>query len=546
MKKINPMKKILSLSLFGILLYSCSEDFLNRDPLDFASPETYLKTDNQAQILLNGVYNKIDFGNTGDVYQMVYPFILDVMSDNAFNRSPWEGATDFARGQVSADNSRVGWKWEENYQGIARANAFLDAITKNTELVSDNIPRYNAEAKFLRAYYYNDLITWFGDVPLILTIGDLENAQPLRTAKADVLSQILKDLDEAIPDLPLKYTESKDNGRVTKGAALALKSRVLLYNSRWQEAAAAAKACMDLGVYSLFPDYNGLFLEKNEAAVSASEAILEVFYTPTINPSFFNMPLMGWWPSYLPTLQLVDSYYMANGLPITDPNSGYDPENPYMDRDPRFAASIYYPGAPIKMAFWGITSDTARFEHLGILGGSGFKPKKWINEGLVDINNTEGTNKLFIRYAEVLLTYAEAQNEASGPDASVYAAIDQLRNRVGMTTLTDAMPGLTKDQMRAIIRNERRIELAFEGLRFPDIQRWRIGEEVMVDALGLDPVYLKTYSYPGDHNGITDDWYYVTRVIDFRSFNPARDYLWPIPRREVNSNKNMVQNPGYN
>jgi len=236
---------------------------------------------------------------------------------------------------------------------------------------------------------------------------------------------------------------------------------------------------------------------------------------------------------------------MANGLPITDPNSGYDPENPFMDRDPRFAASIYYPGQSMKLAMWGYTADTVRFEHLGIMGLGGFKPRKWINEGLVDINNTEGTNKLFIRYAEVLLTYAEAKNEASGPDASVYAAIDQLRNRVGMTTLSAAMSGLTKDKMREVIRNERRIELAFEGLRFPDIQRWKIGPQVMVNTLGLDATFLKRNAYPGDHKGITADWYYVTKVIDTRSFNPSRDYLWPIPRKEINSNKKMVQNPYY-
>ena len=125
------------------------------------------------------------------------------------------------------------------------------------------------------------------------------------TPKADVVTQILKDIDDAIPALPLKYVDSKDQGRITKGAALALKARTLLYQSRWAEAADAAKACMDLNVYSLFPDYRGLFLEKNEAAVTASEAVLQVYYTPITNPSFFNTPLMAWWPSYLPTLQLV-------------------------------------------------------------------------------------------------------------------------------------------------------------------------------------------------------------------------------------------------
>ncbi len=540
------MKKIISLTILGILLFSCSEDFLNKDPLDFVSPDNYLTNETRLELLVNSIYNNIDFGGTSTEYKRQYPFIYDVMSDNAWDYSTWEGATDFARGTVTANNSRVQWKWDENYQGIARANTVIEQIAdKGDEIESDNKARYLAEAKFLRAYYYNDLINFYGDVPLILTPGDLDDAQPSRNPISEVLAQILQDLEDAAADLPLSYDDSGDQGRATKGAALALKARVLLYQSEWQKAADAAEACMDLNVYSLYPDYLGLFLEENETAVSASEAIFQVYYTPITNPSFFNMPLAGWWPSFQPTLQLVDSYYMKNGLPITDPNSGYDPENPFMDRDPRLYASLYYPGGPFHMAMWGMVEDTSRWEHMGMLGLGGFHCRKWINEDLVDINNTEGTNKLFIRYAEVLLTYAEAKNEVSGPDASVYDAIDQLRNRAGMTTLSSAMPGLSKDEMREVIRNERRIELAFEGLRLSDIRRWRIGEEAFVNTTGYDSQFLKTYSYPGDYNGTTEDWHYVVIEYDQRSFNPSRDYLWPIPISEINSNKNMVQNPGY-
>ncbi len=528
--------------IFVIFIFnSCSEDFLETTPLDFATPATYLQNENQAEILVNGVYHQIDFGGTTHPYQKVYPFIFDVMTDNAFNRSPWEGATDFARGTVSSRNMRVGWKWNRNYQGIARANSFLDAI-KESSLTSEKIDRMIAEVKFLRAWYYADLINFFGDVPLVLSLGNLEEGQPAKIPKSQVHEQIIKDLNEALLDLPL----SNDDGRISKGAALALKARVLLYNENWAEAVDAAKACMDLEKYSLFPDYEGLFLEINESAVTNSEAVFQVYYTPNINASFFQTPLMEWWPSYLPTLQLAEAYYMKNGLPITDPDSGYDPENPYMNRDPRLAASIYYPGAPWRIEFWGRTDPEQRFEENWILGGSGFKPKKWVNDGkAMDRNNGEGTNKLFIRYAEVLLTYAEAKNEASGPDASVYDAIDQLRNRAGMTTLSDAMPGLSKEEMREVIRNERRIELVFEGHRINDIRRWKIGPEVMVDALGYDHTYLKNNSYPGDGMGTTEDWQYVTRVIDNRSFNPTRDYLWPIPQSEIEANPNIKQNPGY-
>ena len=536
------MKNIVFFFIIGSLLISCQDDFLDKVPLDFVSPDNYLNNDEQTEIVLNGIYHNLDFGGTNDPYQKVYPYYIDAATDDVFNRSPWEGMTIFARGQATPTSTRVRWKWNRNYQGISRANVLIDAIER-ADFESEKKVRYSAEAKFLRAWYYNDLVTFFGDVPMILNPGDLENAQPARNEKSIVVEQIVKDLDEAIPDLPLTYEVSKDKGRVTKGAALALKARVLLYNNMWSQAAAAARECIDLGVYSLYPDYYGLFREENEAQASESEIIFQVYYTPEINPSFFTMSLMVWWPSYLPTLQLANSYYMMNGLPITDPNSGFDPENPYINRDPRLAATMYYPGALFKSAAMGAPEERLIPSYL--LGGSGFKPRKYVSETLTNLENGEGLNKYFIRYAEVLLTYAEAMNEANGPSSDVYDAIDQLRNRAGMATLTEAMPGLSKEQMREVIRNERRIELAFEGLRWADIRRWEIGEQVMVDALGYDADFLKEGQYPGDGMGTSEGWKYVSKIIDERQFNPAKDYLWPIPREEMTSNENMVQNPYY-
>ncbi|MBR8535896.1 RagB/SusD family nutrient uptake outer membrane protein [Carboxylicivirga sediminis] len=533
----------LNILVIALVMSACA-DYLDTEPKDFSRPEDFMKTEKQVETVVNGVYNNIDFSSDDNLWLRVYPMYYDVMTDNAFNRSPWEGATDFARGTVTAENFRVEAHWKRNYSGIARANAFLDAIEKST-LISNKIPRYIAEVKFLRAWYYHDLVNFFGDVPLILDAPDLENKEPARTAKADIIAQIIEDLNDIIPILPESYDGPDDQGRITRGAAYSFLSRVYLYDKQWVNAAKAAQDCMDLGKYSLYSDYEGLFLEENEVEVSGTEAIFEVHYTPQINPSFFQMPLMEWWPSFLPTLELAESYYMANGLPITDPNSGYDPENPYMNRDPRLEASIYYPGAPWTIEFWGRVN--LRFEENWILGGSGFKPKKWINNGkALDRTKSEGTNKLFIRYAEVLLNYAEAQNEAAGPDMSVYAAIDELRVRAGMTTLTNAMPGLSKDEMRDVIRNERRIEFVFEGHRLNDIRRWGIMEDVMKDVHGYDATYLQDMSYPGDGMGTTDKWQYKTKVLDIRSFNSSRDYVWPIPREEMNSNTNMKQNNGYN
>jgi hypothetical protein len=301
---------------------------------------------------------------------------------------------------------------------------------------------------------------------------------------------------------------------------------------------------MDLNIYSLFPDYQGLFLQKNKS-LTEQEVMLQVFYTPNINPSYVYYPF-GVYPDFAPTLQFVNSYYMQNGLPVTDAHSGYDPENPFMNRDPRLKASVFYPGSLylnyiIKAPDPSISKDSITIPQW-LLNESGFRVKKIFDGTLTDITQ-EGINTILLRYAEVLLTYAEAANEVDGPTPAVYDAIDQLRKRAGMTTLSQAMPGLSKDKMREVIRNERRVELAFEGLRWADIRRWKIAEKVMVDALGLDNTKLVVY--PGDGMGTTNMWQYQSIIVDHRTFNPNRDYLWPIPQSEMNSNHNMVQNPGY-
>lgn len=538
------MSAIHRILLPGILIFffSCKKDFLNKTPLDFISPDNYLTNDAQAEILLNGIYNSLDFIKNPNENQKMAPIHFDTMTDDVFDPQPWHNTTEWARGQGNSNSPWASWKWDLNYQGVARANVFLSSILR-ADFKSNYIKRYIGEAKFLRAWFYNDLVTFYGDIPLILLPGELNNSRPFRTPKKEVIDQILKDLDEAIPVLPLKYENSKDRGRITKGTAMGFKARVLLYDGQWEKAAAAAKAVMDLGIYSLFPDYQGLFLEKNEASID-QEVMLQVFYTPDIMPSFLYYPI-GEYPAFSPTLQLVNAYHMKNGLPITNPLSGYDPQNPHMNRDPRLAASVFYPGCQylnfmIKSPDPAVSKDSILIP-TWLLNTSGFRARKHF-DGTLTASTKEGRNKYFLRYAEVLLTYAEAQNEAFGP-ADAYGAVDQLRRRVGMTTLSQAMPGLSKEEMRKEIRNERRVELAFEGLRLPDIRRWRIGEEVMVNALGYDNTKLITY--PGNGMGTTNLWKYEALVIDNRQFNPSRDYVWPIPRNEMNSNPNMVQNSGY-
>lgn len=537
MKKI---KNVLYCFLFLSVFSSCS-DFLDRTPLDFISPDNYLTNENQAEKLLNGVYQCLMASGEGN--DRLFPIHLATLTDDAFDSQPWHSTSEWPRGQGNAQSGWPQWKWSQDYRGISRANVFLNSI-ESASFSSSLIPRYIGEAKFLRAWYYLDLVTFYGDVPLVLEPGDLSNSMPGRTPKQEVIAQILLDLEDAIKTLPLTY-EEKESGRITKGAAMGLKSRVLLYESRWAEAAEVAQAVIDLNVYSLFPDYQGLFLERNEGAATC-EVMFQRYYSPQVDPSYLYYPI-GEWPAFSPTKQLVDCYYMNDGLPIGK-SSRYDRVNPHMNRDPRFYASIFYPGCKylnfmLKAPDPALSTDSITI-YQWLLNVSGYRSKKHLDGSLTD-SKAEGRNTYFMRYAEILLNFAEAKNETEGPVKAVYDAIDMLRDRANMVRLSTVMPGLSKEQMREEIRNERRIELAFEGMRWADIRRWRIGEKVMVDAWGLDNSLLKEGMYPGDGKGEGENWKYEYIVIDQRQFNPQRDYLWPIPQNEMDANENMVQNPGY-
>ena len=535
------MKKYTLFILACLMMVSSCDDFLNREPLDFVSPDNYLENENQAEKLLNGVYECLMASGQGN--DRLFPIHLATLTDDAFDPQPWHATTEWARGQGNANSFWPSAKWKQDYKGIARANVFINSVA-SVNFSSKLLPRFIGEAKFLRAWYYTDLVTFYGDVPLVLEPGDLSNSKPKRNSKEEVVAQILLDLEDAIQTLPLEYPED-DLGRVTKGAAMGLKSRVLLYQGDWSNAAKAAKDVIDLNYYSLFPDYQGLFLEINERAASC-EIMFRRCYTPKIDPSYLYY-VIGEWPAFAPTKQLVDCYYMNDGLPISK-SPKYDRANPHMNRDPRLGASIFYPGCQylnfmIKAPDPEISKDSIEIP-AWLLNTSGFRSKKHFDGTLTNAVD-EGRDTYFMRYAEMLLNYAEALNEVQGPTSEVYNAIDQLRDRAHMIRLSKAMPGLSKEAMRQEIRNERRVELAFEGMRWADIRRWKIGEEVMVDALGLDNTLLKPGMYPGDGKGETKDWKYETIIIDHRQFNPKRDYLWPIPQNEMDANENMEQNPGY-
>ncbi|MFI2742778.1 RagB/SusD family nutrient uptake outer membrane protein [Zhouia sp. PK063] len=496
-----PKLAVILMSTFTFI--SC-DNALNVDPSDQYSADTFWKDQEQYNAALTSCYNNLYSS------EIFFNGELDMLTPNAIAYNTANGTRTVAEGVAQTTNSLFSTFWNISYQGIGRANTLLDKIDDAPfdEAISNQM---KGEALFLRALYYSYLTTYFGDCPLILkTPNAAEQSSLPRTAKAEVVDQIVTDLEQAAQLLPESYSGS-NVGRATKGAALALEARVLLYNERWTESAAAAKKVMNLNIYQLFNSYRGLYLPENE---NNSEVIFDIQYElPYFTTRFDFVCYNLHRPS--PLKSLVDAYEMIDGK-STSESPLYDPSQPYENRDPRLHQTIAVIGYPFN-------GKTVTLADVPITGFGQKKVTAFKDDVAQTINdNNSDLNYIVMRYAEVLLTYAEAMNEASGPSPEVFDAINQVRQRptVNMPPLDE---NLTKDELRKAIHLERRIELAGEGLYYADILRWKT-----IETLNNGPVY----DYQGD-------------VVDNRTFNPNRDYLWAIPQTEIQENPALEQNPGW-
>ena len=505
--------KYIALPFLFLALVSggCKRDLLNITPLSSINPDDFFRNEKEASVALTGVYSALD--------EMWISF--DAMSDDLYDQYPWEGPTEVGDGTFNPTSGYINWKWTTNYRGIGRANRFIDNMLQKAKFDQTKMSQMIGEAKFLRAFWYADLADFYQDVPLILVPQSLAEANTPKSTKDQVVTAVLKDLDDAIAVLPATYGAG-DVGRATKGAAMSLKARVLLYNQRWAESATAAKSVMDLSVYNLYPTYAELFTVQAE---NNSEVIFDSQYQKNVRPQGYTTTIRDW-RSDVPFVQLTNDYYMSNGKPISDPASGFDPVNPFKNRDPRLNMTLVVPGE----MYHGVPYIPAND-----FSPTGMAIRKWVEEDNLEYWNGE-LNIILIRYADVLLMYAEAQNEAAGPDASVYNAINAVRERAGMP---DVPSGLSKENMRNEIRHERRIEFVAEGLRYSDIRRWKIAETVMVNGLGYDSGKLSDPTDPAS-------WVFDVINANSRVFSAPKDYVWPIPQSEIQTNKKLIQNQAWN
>jgi starch-binding outer membrane protein, SusD/RagB family len=554
----------------ALLSASCDADILNISPQDRIAEDAVWSDVNLITAYHNELYNSIPHG--------FYIHMYSKYTDEAYNSAPCCGADIFARNTFSPDNITAVsqgdfwggymYYWDRGFQYTRKINTFLEKM-EESQLDFAEKQRLVAEARFLRAFIYFELIKRFGGVPIVDRTYDLRDAESVEFARASFdenVAFIEQDLNAAMVDLPDRYASTDANfGRATRDAAMALRSRVLLYAAsplhnpsndvqKWQRAADAAEALLNRG-YTLHPDYRELFILPSGAA--QNEYIFTRNFTTTNGHQapMHNLPRRygsygGWWASNGPSQNLVDAYDMANGEPAFVPGSGggtvnaasgYDPQDPYANRDPRFAATIIHDGAFYRgdlFEMWesedGNTWGFDSYKQSGDNPRTGYVLKKFMPEADVPLSwQTTYTNPWpHFRLAEIYLNYAEAQFEL-GNEGIARDYLSMVRDRAGMPPIPASVTG---SALRQRIYNERRVELAFEGHRFFDIRRWLIAGEVENRPIrGMDIIKniqsgRKSY-----------------RPIELLVKAPYQDKmnLLPVATEEIRRNPSLTQAPGW-
>ncbi len=575
-----------AIACMALMMASCS-DFLDVDPRNKISDAAVWGNVDLAEAALNDCYTYVEGENENGV-----PFAS--YTDDMYHRTGY--ATEvYTMGTVSCDNYNVGYSeargntWYFYYKGIKQVNELLEnidnvpAVEGSSDMTKKNLIK--GQAYFLRAFFYHQLYSLYGRVPLIYSTLDVNSEfDQTRAPMDEVADSICKDCDRAANILPTEYSSSDDFGRATKGAALAVKARTLLYKAsplfgtpsqeKWKAAADANKAVIDLGVYKLqevnnADEYAALFYD-----ASNPEIIFEKLYN-TKDPEggalnyLFAAPMGAFtgghgWGVWLPTYQAADIYENADGskfemkdvqdytikqAEVTDQGIVYNPAtvkatktSPYEGREMRFYANFIYDGS-----MWGYGDANREIDvyepgEEGVKGGNssafntddeywnatktGYYMKKFLNP---DYNNEQEdemdtTPWIFFRLAEIYLNYAECQIEL-GNKAEALKYINLVRQRVGL-------PAATGADLRAEYEYERRVELMFEGQRFFDLRRWKKMPEAYSGA-NL-PTAMKIYKMKDGTLLYSHD----ETTLQQRNFKEAM-YWMPVPRYELNKCPNL-------
>ncbi|MBQ6197865.1 MAG: RagB/SusD family nutrient uptake outer membrane protein [Bacteroidales bacterium] len=567
------MKKLFYILSAFILAASCNVLDFDESSSQYSRDDMY-KTYSNIQKMLTNIYGYMPNKDIADVSSA----LRDCGSDDAEYADPDASVQRFTNGNWTPIQT-VDDKWSL-YYGIRSANEFLthwqadeNGVLQATFDLSmyqyeskykkwwEHLNVYPYEAKVLRAYFFFELARRYGDIAMPLTMLTAEEANAIsKTPFDEVIDFIVKECDESAPYLPNTYVGMLDDeiGRVTKGFALAVKTKALLYaaspqhnpsgnKEKWQKAAAAAKEIIDLNVYKLdaAEKANNYLSPEVIMAIARSESqSFERYNFPVRFTESERTSMAGTYPSQ----QLVDAFQTLGGYDITLGANGwqtsdpaFDVTKPYDGRDPRFARAILANG----MAFKGSTIETfvggkdysATRTELGTV--TGYYLRRYIQESTSFTPENTVTNKhqwIVYRYAEALLSYAEALNEyLGGPTAtdgtftlSALDALNQVRANAGMPDVT----ATSQTAFRDAVRREWRVEFAFEDHRFWDIRRWSIAQSVMGQLDGVEIV----------KNGATLT--YSRKTVETRTWADKMN-LYPIPQAETFNNPNLTQNTGW-
>lgn len=638
------MKRIINnISVFAVLVMttvSCS-DFLEREPSEYATRGFY-KSEEAIRDGAAGVYNYLNNQNleNGWGYNVPFTVFTDHFTAYALERNE---NTTIGAGTINPDLAQVRALWNRLYQWIARANSVIEGSREYIDGLSPLAKQYEAEVRVLRAFAYYYLIATWGDVPFFTAPVTIEQYHDSRTDRAVILDFILQDLDAAAGNLPWIATE---RGRVDRAVAYGLMARAALlggslnYGGKASSyfTAAAEAAQKVIGQRRLANNFDDLFNTTGQAKDDVrNELLFEIMYSRRGGNNnhghaigFGNGSRNTVQTSRHPAMLLADTYECIDGLRI-DESPLYDPTQPQKNRDPRFTSTLWMHGDDITLNNGSLQrqiveaySDTTLFYDFAANAwvkranfdintaahpaawasfansGSGYMWAKFTNETAEVLTATLQTcNVPIMRYAEVLLSYAEAKIELNQLDQSVYSAINEVRNRAGMLDVSADRIG-NQQKMRQLVRRERKVELALEGLLFLDTRRWGIS-----DLLNGQPSYGLPFSRVyqieqwkqanPNHEQLVADWirdnagktaenYYDVFVVvngyslctpdmvpnfkkterhdlnDIANYDAYKDKLkvrdlnrhwndaynlWPIPQIERLRNPNLSQNDGY-
>lgn len=538
------MKKIYIIVLLTFGLLPQCKDALNIDSTDSYS-ETMVWGDlNLVEVFVNSKYRALSSGfNTGGTLGM-----MSAYSDEAFGIHNWGGVQAANRGEITPDYLAGLDVWGTKYRYIRDANMFfenIDGVPGDADLRG----RLKGEMTFIRAYAYAELVQKYGGVPIITQVFELNDDYTVtRDSYEDCVDFIVTELDKAAALLSEHPTS--DFGRATEAACYALKSRVLLYaasefnnpsndQAKWQKAADAAKKVIDMQQFSLYQgsNYNNIFLDP-----ANSEVILTRPYSQTSTDDKLWIDLgntpngYGGWSGNCPIQNLVDDFEMLNGKMIDEVGSGYDPNNPYADRDPRFDYAIVHDGSIYRDReaefFLPGGKDSQDGQEFWNASKTGYTMRKFMDENLDFQSNTGGQHWIFFRLTEIYLNYAEAMYHLGNEDiAREYINIIRDRASVNMPAIPNTVTGT---DLLEKIRHERRIELVFEGHRYYDVRRWKIAE-----VTDNEPAIAMSINRNVD---LTKT--YTKTTVQPRKFL-EQHYLLPIPQSEIDKNPQLTQNPGY-